>query len=188
MGKKLLLAVLLTSMVAMAHGQVVRVSAPAHRGTSTGAGVYVGEIDGRGVTLTCRHIGVVDVVKDQPVIDIMHDKLGYDLLAVFTKPLDVPAIQIGETPSMGDMLTITGYPLGEPGRHDGPYSGTSGRSMVIGVASQGGDSGGAVTNDQGELVGLLWGTQKTSSKAVPCGAIRAFIGRVREKVASTGYG
>jgi hypothetical protein len=156
-------------------------------------GVYVGLIGGRGATLTCNHVAENGIISagGSPQLEVTNDKYGYDMVVVFTQPLSVPAISIGSPPTSGERLTITGFPMGRFGVHSGDYAGRaaplSGQSwgdIIIGVASQGGDSGGAVTNSRGELVGILWGTASNGgprSMAVPTEAIVDFLRRLKEK-------
>lgn len=158
-----------------------------------GAGVYVGVIGGRGVTLTCWHAakhGVASVASERPA-EITRDQYGYDMAAVFTRPLNVPVARLGHPPRSGVTVTITGFPAGRYGSHTGrvvgyfnPESGQPWGDLKINVASRIGDSGGGVFLQAGPLVGLLWGNRSddsTGSVAVPLPAIAAFLERLRLK-------
>ena len=156
------------------------------------AGVYVGVIEGRGITLTCWHAakeGICAVGAERPE-GVTKDKYGYDMAAVLTRPLDVPAAVLGPEASRGDTVSIIGYPGGRYGKHFGRVAdylrdgGSTGPwpDFSIDVASRGGDSGGAVLDGNGRLVGLLWGTASDgsqSSVAVSVRAIADFLRRIR---------
>lgn len=156
-------------------------------------GVYVGLIGDRGVTLTCYHVAQSGIISagGSPQLEVTNDKYGYDLSAVFTQPLSVPPITLGNAPPSGERLTITGFPRGRFGSHSGPMGGRaapqSGQQwgdIIVGVASQGGDSGGAVTNTRGQLVGILWGTASNGSArsmVTPIEAIKDFLQRLRSR-------
>ena len=155
------------------------------------AGVYVGVIAGHGVTLTAWHAakhGVRSAGGAEP-IDIHFDKLGHDMAAVLSRPLNVPVIVLGPSANVGQVVTIIGYPGGLPRQHSGrvtghcqPEAGQRWGDLQIGVASSDGDSGGAVVDREGRLVGLLWGTASNgsaSSVAVSVSAIADFLRRVK---------
>jgi hypothetical protein len=155
-------------------------------------GVYVGIIGGRGVTLTCWHVVKHDIhnVGGQIPLEVLRDQYDYDLAAIFTSPLSVPAVQIGSAPSAGDAVTIVGYPGGRLASHDGRVSGYEKPDgnhrwgdLVLSCPSQDGDSGGPVLS-RGRLVGLLWGTEAhggAGSRAVPIAAIVDFLRRLRDR-------
>ena len=126
-------------------------------------------------------------------LEIVRDQLGYDLAAVFTSPLSVPAATVGPAPSPDDAVTITGCPGGRIAAHVGkvlgyhpPDNGRQWGELAIGVGSHSGDSGGLVAC-RGLFVGLLWGTRSDGgprSVAVPIPAIVDFLRRLREKYES----
>ena len=160
------------------------------------AGVYVGVIAGHGVTLTAWHAakhGVRSAGGAEP-IDIHFDKLGHDMAAVLSRPLNVPVIVLGPSANVGQVVTIIGYPGGRPRQHSGrvtghcqPEAGQRWGDLQIGVASSDGDSGGAVVDREGRLVGLLWGTASNgsaSSVAVSVSAIADFLSRVQVMLAA----
>jgi len=169
---------------------------------SPAAGVYVGVIRGRGVVLTCLHAAkhgvraVSSVVAGVTPIEIYRDRHGYDMVAVLVPPLDVPAATVGTAPPPGDMVEIVGYPLGRFGRHRGKVLGyfraETGRrwgDLSIDTASQDGDSGGAVLDSGGVLVGLLWGTRAdgaAGSVAISAPAIANFLARLEITLGGSG--
>jgi len=151
------------------------------------AGIYVGTIGGRGVTLTCLHAaeyGVTRVADAQPE-EIRTDKFGYDMVAVFHRPLRRPAVVIATDVQQGESITVVGYPGGRllrkvgriigwlaPGRH--PWG-----DMRTTVICSNGDSGGAILNSRGQLVGMVWGTSTSDSAAISHLAVSDFICRLR---------
>ena len=152
------------------------------------AGVYIGVIAGHGVTLTAWHAAKHGVrsVGGGESLGIHFDKFGYDMAAVLSRPLDVPVAVLGSPAAIGQTVTIFGYPGGRPSKHSGrvtgycqPESGQQWGDLQIGVASSDGDSGGAVVDANGQLVGLLWGTAANSSVAVSVGAIGDFLSRLQ---------
>lgn len=159
---------------------------------SPAAGVYVGVIRGRGVVLTCLHAarhGVRAVAGQIRPIEIYRDRRGYDMVAVLVPPLDVPPVSLGSVPFPTASVAIVGYPRGRFGRHVGRVTGyfraEGGEQpwgdLSIDAPSQDGDSGGAVLDDNGNLVGLLWGTRSdggAGSVAVPIQAIEDFLKRL----------
>ena len=160
-----------------------------------GAGVYVGVIRGKGVTLTCWHIAQdgIQRVGLAPCVSIYRDNHGYDLAAVVTEPLDIPVVRIGDYARQGTTVTICGRPLGRVLRRVArvvgyvvPGHGQHYGDLKLDVAVQPGDSGGAVFNGNGQLVGLVWGTASDgsgSSVAVPAPAIRDFLDRLKSTMA-----
>lgn len=158
---------------------------------SPAAGVYVGVIEGRGITLTCWHAarhGVRCVGRERPVA-ITQDKYGYDMAAVLTRPLEVPVAILGAQARQGEEVTVIGYPGDRYGTHTGRVMGyfeiESGQpwgDLMIDASSSDGDSGGAVLNSSGQLVGLVWGTAadgSSSTAAVSGPAIADFLCRIQ---------
>ena len=154
------------------------------------SGVYVGVIRGRGVVLTCLHAarhGVRAVAGVRP-IDIYRDMHGYDMVAVLIPPQDIPTAPIGVAPGSGATVTILGHPSGRFGRHRGrviglcrPEGSQPWGDLRIDTPCQDGDSGGAVLDDSGNLVGMIWGTDANGtagSVAVSIEAIADFLRRL----------
>ncbi len=145
------------------------------------AGVYVGVIEGRGVTITCWHVAKHGVRRagGSLVTGIHKDKFGYDLAALLTIPLDVPPIILGPAAQIGAVVTISGYPHGRYGQRQSrviavsePDPGQEWHGLILAGSSAVGDSGGAVLDTNNHLVGLLWGTvtdssQNSTATAVP---------------------
>ena len=157
---------------------------------SPASGIYVGTIHGQGIVLTCLHIakhGVRAVAGVRP-IDIHKCKLGYDLAALIVLPLNVPVAVLGTPPRPGGTVEIIGFPHGRFGRHRGrvlgrfrPDENQPWGDLSIDTASQDGDSGGAVMDADGNLIGMIWGTRADNgqgSAAVPVEAIADFLRRL----------
>ncbi len=161
-----------------------------------GAGIYIGTIRGRGVTLTCWHAAQhgVRAVGRADVTGVTRDKFGYDMAAVFTRPLDVPrGILSRITVRIGDTVRLVGYATGRSLTRIGqvlgwclPGARQRHGDLRLNVRSSSGDSGGAIFNEQGHIIGLLWGTRSDGSAdtaAVPHPAIADFLARVEVMLA-----
>ncbi len=158
-----------------------------------GAGIYVGVIRGRGVTITAWHAakyGVRRVLGKIP-LGLTKCKLGYDLAAVLTDPLDVPVAVLASEARRGEAVVITGYPRGRVGSRRTrvikfflPEAGQAWGDLMLEGSSVAGDSGGAVTDQNNQLVGMLYGTVDGDdtlgnvSAAVSVTAIADFLRRV----------
>ena len=146
---------------------------------------------------TARHVPAAYVIRfpdrsEHQVREGFHDKLGYDsaLLRIDTAPVE--PVPFGQSPQVGQRVTIVGYPLGRYGEHAGlllgfcaPESGQRYGDIQVGTPSQDGDSGGAMLDDQGRLVGILWGTASdgsANSVGVPIEAVAEFVLRVRARI------
>lgn len=149
------------------------------------------------MTLTCQHVATEGILSAGGALqmEVTVDRDGYDLAAVFTEPLNVPAIEIGAAPLPGERLTITGYPMGRLASHSGrmtgraaPESGQRWGDILVDVPSQGGDSGGPVTGERGKLKGILWGTRPSVSIITPVEAIVAFLDRLCVRHGARGGG
>ncbi len=153
-----------------------------------GAGIYIGVIRGRGITITAWHMakhGVRRVLGKIPT-GITRDKLGYDLAAVMTDPLNIPQAVLASEARTGESVSITGYPRGRVGTRRSrvigfflPEAGQAWGDLMLEGASAPGDSGGPITDENGQIVGMLWGTaEDKTSAAVSVTAIADFLRRV----------
>lgn len=137
------------------------------------SGIYVGTIRGRGVTITCWHAAKHGVrsVADAPVEFVMSDKFGYDMAAVITRPLSVSKAVISRVRTrIGQAVRIIGYPDGRIRARSAriigwfaPEDGQEYGDVRFDVRASDGDSGGAVFDERGELIAMIWGTSAGGS-------------------------
>lgn len=163
------------------------------RSLECGSGAIIEPSAGRKFILTAAHlfrdgIGEVSAVGregERVACELVHrdDLWDIALLEPRTK-IDVPAIPLCETAGLkNETAYIIGFgPVGElrvfPGKISG-YSQIRGadgfETMKIATAVRNGDSGGPVVNSRGELIGVVWGTDRNSSYATYIGRIRRII-------------
>ena len=163
---------------------------PVYFGTdpTPGAGIYIGTIRGRGITLTCLHAAKHSVrsVAGADVLEVTVDKFGYDMVAVHTRPLSLPGAVVARVKlRIGQAVRIIGYPAGRlcerRGRIRGwfrPEAGQRFGDVTLDVPSSDGDSGGAVLDDQGNVVAMIWGTAADSTACISHEAIADFLARL----------
>jgi len=166
-------------------------------GQFAGSGVYVGKVANRHIVLTAKHLGGVNSVRfgdgsTAQVADAYTDRYGYDLAAFIVGSVTVAPIALGNTPQRGEVVTIASYPSGRYDERSGPVAGfypaqgdQPWGDMDMGFACGGpGDSGGAVLNRSGQLVGIHCGRSPGRSMAVSAPAIKDFLSRVGVQIAS----
>lgn len=166
---------------------------PVYVGTdpTPGSGIYVGTIRGRGVTLTCRHMAQHGVrsVGSVPAGEMTTDKFGYDMAAIFTEPLSLPAAILARAKlRIGQAVRIISYPGGRiceraarVVRWFKPEPGQQFSGIDLDVGSSVGDSGGAVLDDRGQVVAMVWGTRLDGGSGTACvshEAMTAFLCRI----------
>ena len=158
---------------------------------STGSGALINiSQEGWGAVLTCAHVvqttrGSVRFADGQSasVVDSTRDKFGNDVAIVFvTGDLPEPA-KLGSFDGRGIYKT---HGFGQ-GRYRSPAGqvvgyvtpqGASHNSAVLSFPSRQGDSGGAVTNERDEVVGVLWGTDNGTTTCTVGAPVTAFVERV----------
>jgi S1-C subfamily serine protease len=160
---------------------------------SWGSGTLV-EVDGdTAMVITCSHLfddsrdGIVCHFScgsfQARLIDIDKDS---DLAALQIKRPNVEPLAIDDSTPTGP-LTVCGY--GSPEKNQFRQStasivgwvspgSTNGKCAVIQTAARSGDSGGAVLNANGAMVGVVWGSLKGQAYLTCDGQFRQFIGRV----------
>lgn len=109
-----------------------------------------------------------------------------DLALVFVdEDLEFAAPLADEGPALGDMLDVVGYPLGGPlSTLTGPFQGQVPDSLgkqrddvdMVGVSAEHGNSGSAVVNAEGDVVGVLYATDENGeSFAVTLESLTRFL-------------
>ena len=121
---------------------------------------------------------------------IVESNRQWDLAILQTESFTAPPIELGESPKIGDIVTVGGY-----GGIANKYQSDTGK--VLGFCSPGkdapddffqidadvrsGDSGGPILKD-GKLVGILFGGDANSTYGITVGRVRKFLGeRINEE-------
>lgn len=167
------------SDIAAAVCRVVNTTRP---GTSVGSGALVRSDAKRSLVLTCEHlfregVGTVTVRYRDGSISrarLVGRDAAHDLVLLECEPTNVRPLQSASDPPT-TMATAVG--LGSDGHLRAVRGRIVGRSTAVGArhpslliagAVRSGDSGGPVINDQGQLVGVVWGVRDGVSYAM-CG-------------------
>ncbi len=168
---------------------VVRVMTP----NGWGSGVIFQTSPSGSLILTNEHVvrgcgGKVEIrFLDGRVVpaELLSVSQDCDAACIRIKEGNLPSIPLAEENPKGGTIIVAGFGGGEnrlrvvSGRflqylNDGDFE--------IGCGVRSGDSGGPAINEQGHVVGLLWGTTGTETCCVPVGKIRAFLARLRVKL------
>ncbi|MDR1960111.1 MAG: trypsin-like peptidase domain-containing protein [Planctomycetaceae bacterium] len=175
------------------HPSVVCVVAWEKQSASRGSGSLIQKNDHYGFILTNWHVvhdstGIViikyaDDSSEKGVV-VAVDSL-WDLALIATSPPPkISPVPIAKTaPQRGDPLWIAGYGAKDLYKMSSGYctkyvapSASSEREMVeLTVAARHGDSGGPIFNRQGELAGVLFGTNNKITVGSYCGRIWKFL-------------
>jgi hypothetical protein len=162
---------------------------------STGSGTLVGVDKTVGLVLTCSHLFDGDtegIVVSFPsgrryAARLIERDPRHDLAALAIQTPNVaPLVVSNEQPS--GLLSACGF--GPNGQFRCVRGGVTGQAVAAGAtypsltisgAVRPGDSGGAVLNARGELVGVVWG-QRDGLTYATCGRpLREFLGRIRSR-------
>lgn len=88
----------------------------------------------------------------------------WDLAALQIESILLPPIELGEKPKLGDVVTVSGYGSGwyetDRGKVIGfyqPAQNAAGDLIQIDASVRNGDSGGPILDNDGKLVGILFG-------------------------------
>ena len=178
-------------MVQQPHPAVARIIAPEPDGTSYGTGSLIAVNDHYGLVITNWHVirdatGQIWVVFPggfQSPATIMKADRDWDLAALIVFKPNVDPLPVStQAPLLGERLTIAGY-------GSGWYRAVSGRCVhyfspggdhpaeivELSVPARNGDSGGPIFNDRGEVAGVLFGADSTSTMGSYCGRLRRFL-------------
>lgn len=173
-------------------GFVTKVMATSGNVTDTGSGVLVRE----DLVVTCYHVVRDAIKRGDPTIEVSvgpngdlrtakveRTDPGHDL-ALLRIPvvLNVPA-QPGARPERGDSITVCGFPGGVyyseirgkvVGFSSHSRKGRDNDIMRVSRTTRGGMSGGPALNEDGELVGILFGS-RAYSNITDIDAVRKFM-------------
>ncbi len=182
---------------------VVRLIAFESSGQSFGSGAYVGNYGEYGLVLSNWHVvceadGLVHVHFANGFSSygaVLHSDQKWDLalIAVSRPPQSVPVLAIARAlPKLGEPLWIAGYGPGEFRSAGGrcvrylapeiPSDGSAPLSEIIevSVSARQGDSGGPILNANGELAGVLFGSDMVRNTAGSgCERVMRFLGQAR---------
>jgi len=177
---------------------VVRIAVQHENTQSYGSGTFVRDDVNHYFILTCAHLFEKTGVQKITVLFPDHSVYEVRLLAIdrtwdlailwhevfLQSDKTQTAIPLGKTPpKQGDVLYYAGYGstgqyLVKSGRVEGyctVQNGTSSETLVITGSARQGDSGGPIVNTNGELVGVLWGTDGRTICGTYCGRIERFL-------------
>jgi hypothetical protein len=165
-------------------------------GSTLGSGTLVDRDDSIGLVLTCAHLfdeSISQIIVAFPhggrfvakLVDIDH---AQDLAALAIRRPDVDPLLIATSEPAGTLVACGFGPHGVFASFQGVITGqatavgASYASTTIAGAVRPGDSGGAVLNTSGQVVGVVWG-QRDGQTYATCGRpVCDFLTRVRDKV------
>lgn len=181
----------------VSHPAVVRVLNERGQERTYGTGTLVAMDGERGIVVSCAHLfreytGRLTVsfadgqTRDARLLDVDHEA---DLSALAIAPVGVSIVTVAnQAPKVGDALVSAGYgPNGQYATSHGRalgYGSLDGRThdvLVMSGSARQGDSGGPIFNAQGELAGVLFGTDGRRVDGVHCLRVRRFLGGLLEK-------
>ena len=182
---------------------VVRIACRAS-GSQTvfGSGTLIDSTEDRALILTCAHL--FENGSGAITVRFADGKTRSARIRSIDRTWDLAVLQIGPVPirpvSISALAPVPGEPLTGGGYGpDGRFRSIEGRACgyaqiqgsnahetleMTGAARQG-DSGGPIFNRQGELVAVLWGSNRTTVTGTYCGRIRRFLSNLLGTPAQT---
>lgn len=173
------------------HPAVVRVSAAESDAIAQGSGTFVAARGDYGLVVTNWHIirdargKVVVTFPDSSVSAATVAKVDehWDLAALLIwRPRVAPVRISRQPPQRGELLTIAGYGSGSfraaTGRctqYVAPSETSPYEIVELSAVARQGDSGGPILNRHGELAGVLFGSDGSSTTGSYCGRVRLFL-------------
>ncbi len=160
---------------------------------TTGSGTLIHKHDSQAIVLTCSHL--FDSSTQQIIVTfpngerfaarLLDRDCAHDLAALAIRLPQCAALQVETADAVGT-LTACGY------GPNGQFRATSGRaigsatpvgakypSLTMNAAVRPGDSGGAVLNTAGRLVGVVWGERDGCTYATCGRPVREFVAGIR---------
>lgn len=173
------------------HPAVARIVAPEADGVSYGSGTLVDATGEYGLVLTNWHVvkdatGEISVIFPEgfksPAQVVKLDK-DWDLAAlVVWKPGALPVVISNTAPQLGESLTIAGYGEGQYRSVTGqctqylsPERHLPSEIVELSAPARNGDSGGPIFNARGELAGVLFGANRSSTAGSHSGRLNIFL-------------
>lgn len=171
-------------------GYVCRMTNSAGRIADCGTGTLIYKDARIGGVLSCKHI-LSDGVGDLSVMfSSINQRYKARLVAadprcdlsfwIIQAPPVEPCPMATDYASTGQRITLLGLGRGSYRAQRGQVRGYTkstnmGNVFKLSGGSRGGDSGGPVLNERGELTGVLWGTERNTTFATFIGDIHAFL-------------
>lgn len=184
---------------------VVRLRNETPGGISFGSGTII-EVGANGVAiLSCAHLfeeGQGSVTRIMPTgqsapAELIAIDRRFDLSLLVSRFAPGEAIDTTAAVSVANEHASAGMPVVSAGFGPiGSYRSVAGRvlgyartggtdgyeTLVVSGAARPGDSGGPILNSQGELVAVLWGTDRTRIVGTYCGRVRNFLDAARQRL------
>ena len=177
---------------------VVRIAVQHENTKSYGTGTFVRDDVNHYFIMTCAHLfensyprKITVIFPDQSAFEVrlLAIDRAWDLAILWDEVFlqsdkAQVAIPLGKTPPRaGDVLYYAGYGSTgqyhvQKGRLEGyctVQNGGTAETLVITGSARQGDSGGPIVNTNGELVGVLWGTDGHTICGTYCGRIERFL-------------
>ncbi len=182
---------------------VVRIACRANNSqTVFGSGTLIDSTEDRALILTCAHL--FESGSGAITVRFADGKTRSARIRSIDRTWDLAVLQIGPVRirpvSISVLAPVPGEPLTGGGYGpDGRFRSIKGRACgyaqiqgsnthetleMTGAARQG-DSGGPIFNRQGELVAVLWGSNRTTVTGTYCGRIRRFLSNLLGTPAQT---
>ncbi|MDR3110277.1 MAG: serine protease [Planctomycetaceae bacterium] len=186
------------------HPSVARIVAFDSQGQQFGSGTLVDEYGDYGVVITNWHVidncnGLVHVhfpngFSSFGAVVASDQRWDLAVLLVSKTPLSTPKLSIAkEVPRVGDPLWIVGYGAGT-------YRMAGGRCLrflapeiengkraefdciELSIDARLGDSGGPILNQDGEVAGVLFGSDLKNTAGSHCGRVRSFVKQTLQNI------
>ena len=178
------------------HPSVARIIVFEKKADSFGSGSYVQSFGNYGIVITNRH-----VVKEAVGLIQVHFPNGFTSYAavldsdekwdlatlLISKPQNTPILKISRTtPQPNDSLWIAGYGSGKyriaAGRCTNYIQSPNFEFVDVSVDARQGDSGGPIFDRNGELAGVLFGSDSSNTAGSYCGRVRLFLEQSNKKL------
>lgn len=155
--------------------------------TGSGSG-FAGQLDGRPVVVTNRHVvaasdnvGVrtLDGDAGPEVVEVLLSTLDDVAVLVLDQPLP-GALPLGDAPGVGDELRLVGFPGARPVTSAGEVVGVEQDRVILGLTADPGASGAPLVDDENRVVAqVVARTRDGSGVAIPVDRVRRALRDLR---------